>query len=180
MGAGLGGGSSDAVHFLKALDKKFDLKLNLLILKGLSSELGSDCSFFIENKPVFATQKGERLESINLDLSPYYIFVVFPQIHCNTKEAYNGITPQKPTRSAKEIVLNEPVKNWKSLLVNDFEKPIFQKFPEINNVKEAMYKNGAIYASMSGSGSSVFGIFEERPSFELPKNYLFYLQEAIR
>ena len=166
MGAGLGGGSSDAVCFLKALNQKFTLKLTDEQLKVIASQLGSDCAFFIENKPALATQKGEVLESINLDLSKYYILVVNPQINSSTKEAYEGVIPEKPVKSVKEIVLNEPIQNWKNILANDFEASIFKKYPEIENIKNTMYEKGAVYSSMSGSGSAVFGIFKEKPVIE--------------
>ena len=174
MGAGLGGGSSDAASFLKLTNKKFELKLSKNDLKEIASQIGSDCAYFIENKPAFATQKGEILEPINLDLSKYYILLVYPNMNSNTKEAYEGVIPKKPIKSVKEIVLNEPLGNWKNILFNDFEKTIFKKYPEIENIKNTLYKNGAIYSAMSGSGSAVFGIFNEKPVIEFPKNYLVY------
>ena len=177
MGAGLGGGSSDAAAFLKTVNVKFDLNLKNADLLEIATQLGSDCAFFIENKTSFATQKGEALESINLDLSQYYILIVYPPINSSTKEAYDGVIPKKTIKSAKEIVLNETIENWKDVLVNDFEASIFKKYPEIENIKNALYQDGALYASMSGSGSAVFGIFKEKPLLEFPKNYLWHLEE---
>ncbi len=175
MGAGLGGGSSDAASFLKLANKKFELKLSENDLKEMASQIGSDCAFFIDNKPAFATQKGEILEPINVDLSKYWILLVYPPINSSTKEAYEGVIPKKPIKSVKEIVLNDPIENWKNILFNDFEKTIFKKYPEIENIKNTLYKNGAIYSAMSGSGSSVFGIFEERSTIDFPKNYLVHM-----
>lgn len=177
MGAGLGGGSSDVASFLKAVNLQFNLNLGVKELKEIASKLGSDCAFFVENKATFATQKGEVLENIELDLSQYHILVVYPSINSSTKEAYEGVIPKRPVRSVKEIVLKEPVENWKNVLVNDFETSIFKKYPEIENIKNTLYKNGALYSSMSGSGSAVFGIFKERRMIEFPKNYLCHLQE---
>lgn len=177
MGAGLGGGSSDAAYFLTTLNKFFDFGLSYLQLKELASQIGSDCAFFVDSKAAYATQKGDHLETINLNLSQYYILLVFPPIISNTGEAYKGVVPKKSIRSPKEIVLNEPPENWKYLLVNDFEKSLFTKYPEIENIKAGMYKEGALYSSMSGSGSTVFGIFKEKPLLVFPNDHLCYLSE---
>lgn len=160
MGAGLGGGSSNAAFFLKLANKQLNLKLSTEKLTEMARKLGSDCAFFIENAPVFAKDKGDQFESINIDLSQYHILVVYPGIHSNTKEAYEGVVPNQPSKSVKEIVTKEPIENWKTLLVNDFEKSIFKKYPEIEKLKATLYQNGAIYSSLSGSGSAVFGIFK--------------------
>ncbi len=172
MGAGLGGGSSDAAFFLKLANKQLKLNLSTEKLTEMAKKLGSDCAFFIENTPVFAKGKGDEFESISIDLNGYYILVVYPGVHSNTKEAYEGCVPSQPSRSVKEIVSKEPIENWKTLLANDFEKSIFKKYPEIERLKNDLYKNGAVYASLSGSGSAVFGIFKTKPEMKFPNNYL--------
>jgi 4-diphosphocytidyl-2-C-methyl-D-erythritol kinase len=177
MGAGLGGGSADAAFFLKLMNQKFGLKVTTEELTDMARQLGSDCAFFIENIPVYASRKGDVFEKINVGLGKYFLLMVYPGINSNTKEAYNGIIPSKPQRSVKEIVLNEKIDAWKNILVNDFEKSVFKKYPEIEELKSSLYKNGAIYAAMSGSGSAVFGIFEEKPELQVPENYLWHLQE---
>lgn len=177
MGAGLGGGSSDAAFFLKMANKQLKLNLSTEKLTEMARKLGSDCAFFIENSPVFAKGKGDEFEALNIDLGHYYILVVYPNIHSNTKEAYEGVVPAMPTKSVKQII-TQPIETWKSELVNDFEKSILKKYPEIEKLKQQLYDKGAIYASLSGSGSAVFGVFKEKPEVNFPENYLWYLQEA--
>jgi len=176
MGAGLGGGSSDAAFFINLLDKKFELGLNTEIKHSIATKIGSDCAFFLENNPVFAHGKGDLFKPLNADLSKYYILIVFPDIHSNTKEAYEGLTPKKNEVNLKEIIETQPLKDWKNSLFNDFEPGIFKKYPAVKDLKEQLYKLGALYASMSGSGSSVFGIFENKPVVQFPKEFLYHLQ----
>jgi 4-diphosphocytidyl-2-C-methyl-D-erythritol kinase len=173
MGAGLGGGSSDAAFFLKLANKQFKLNLSTEKLTEMARKLGSDCAFFIENTPLFAKGKGDEFEAIRIDLGKYHLLVVFPGIHSNTKEAYEGARPSIPQKSIKDI-LKQPIETWREELVNDFEKSIFKKYPEIEELKNTLYKKGAKYASLSGSGSAVFGIFKERPEIDFPENYLTY------
>jgi 4-diphosphocytidyl-2-C-methyl-D-erythritol kinase len=161
FGAGLGGGSSDAAFMLKMLNENFQLGLNIIQLESYAAQLGSDCPVFIRNKPVFATGRGEIFEAINLSLKGHYIALIKPSVFVSTKDAYNGCKPQKPIISLKEII-QKPIEEWKNLLFNDFETTVFPQFPIIKEVKEKLYQSGAIYASMSGSGSSVFGIFREK------------------
>lgn len=173
-GAGLGGGSSNAAFFINLLNEKFELKISAEDRKNFAAQLGSDCAFFIENKPVFASEKGDVFSSAKLDLSKYYFIVVYPAIHSNTAEAYRGIIPAKPKHALKETI-SVGIKSWKEKLENDFEKNIFYRFPELENIKSKFYEEGALYASMSGSGSAVFGIFEKESDiseFSFPKNYL--------
>lgn len=177
MGAGLGGGSSNASTFINLVDKLLDLNIPLSKKLDFARQLGSDCAFFIEGKPVYATQKGDVFESINLNLDAYYIVVIYPNIHSNTKIAYQGVSPHQPQLSIKTIIETKPVEEWKTLLVNDFENSVFKTFPEIKKLKELVYDAGATYASMSGSGSAVFGIFKEKPVLNLPKDYLVFVQE---
>jgi 4-diphosphocytidyl-2-C-methyl-D-erythritol kinase len=177
MGAGLGGGSSDAAFFIRLLNEKFELGISWGEMHHYARQLGSDCSFFISNKPAFAEGKGDQFESLRLDLSAYKIAIVYPGIHSNTKEAYAGITPAKPKTTVEDIVMKHPVEEWKNLLVNDFENSIFQKYPRIAEIKQLLYTNGAIYAGMSGSGSAVYGLFREIPEIALDKNEIIWKQQ---
>ena len=173
IGAGLGGGSSDAAFFLKIVNKQLKLGISDTQLTEMARQLGADCAFFIRNKPVFANGKGDEFENVKLDLSQYHILVVYPGINSSTKEAYEGIVPVNPSRSVKDIVTNEPIETWKNELVNDFEKSIFKKYPEIEKLKNILYQNGAIYSSLSGSGSAVYGIFKSKVEIKFPAHYLF-------
>lgn len=158
-GAGLGGGSSDAAFTLKLLDEVFDLKLDNNVLKDYALQLGSDCSFFVENVPVVAYGRGELMEKINLSLKEYFILIVKPAVHISTADAYSLVKPKPPAKSLKEII-QLPVEEWKATLTNDFEESVIKQFPVIAEIKDNMYAQGAIYASMSGSGSAVYGIFK--------------------
>ena len=159
MGAGLGGGSADASFMLRLLNDKFKLNLSNTQLLNYALPLGSDCPFFIINKPCFATGRGEILEEIKIDLSAYKIVLINPGIHINTGRAFSNISPALPKKSVKEIV-QQPIETWKTELKNDFEMPVFAAHPQVKEIKELLYQQGAIYAAMSGSGSTVFGIFE--------------------
>ena len=172
MGAGLGGGSADGTFTLKLLNKKFELNLSQKQLINYSLQLGSDCPFFILNKPCFATGRGEILEQTELDLSEYKFLVIHPPIHISTSWAFSTIKPFKPVKSIKQII-QQSISTWKTELINDFEKPVFESHPEIKNIKEKLYDEGANYASMSGSGSAVYGIFkkEKTISISFPDNY---------
>ena len=160
-GAGLGGGSADAAFILKLLNEKFKLNLSTEKLEEYAAILGADCAFFIQNKPVFASGIGNIFEEINLSLKGYYLVLVKPDIFVSTKDAFANIIPMKPNHSLKEII-RMPVETWRATMKNDFEDSVFKKFPEIAAIKDKLYDMGAIYASMSGSGSSVFGIFREQ------------------
>jgi 4-diphosphocytidyl-2-C-methyl-D-erythritol kinase len=174
MGAGLGGGSADAAFFIKSVNNYFELKMTTDEMLQIASSLGSDCAFFITNEISFATEKGEILEPFTLDLSGYKICVIHPKIHVNTAWAYRKIDPSAPNKSIKEI-LKQPIETWKNELINDFEKPVFENHPEIESLKNDLYKQGAIYASMSGSGSAVFGLFKnEIPNISLNKNFTIF------
>lgn len=162
FGAGLGGGSADAACCLMTLSNLFSLELSTATLKKYALQLGSDCAFFIENKPMLATGRGELLNKIPLSLSGKYIAIVYPPIHVSTAQAYAGITPKQPDYSLAQLP-TLPINQWKQHLKNDFENSIFKAHPKVAEMKARLYQKGAIYASMSGSGSSVFGIFEELP-----------------
>lgn len=175
MGAGLGGGSADAAFFLKLVNRKFKLNLNTSQLIDIVRNLGSDCAFFIENNPAFATGKGDVLNPVTVNLSGYYIYLVYPGINCNTKEAYESVRPAQARKSVKEIVETLPIETWRNCLFNDFENSIFSKYPELAKLKKSLYDNGAIYASMSGSGSAVYGIFKSIPEMVFPSQYLSFI-----
>ncbi len=160
IGAGLGGGSSDAAFMINMLDELFNLKLTENKKINYSRKLGSDCSFFIRNKPLYAYNLGDKFEEIGFMLNNYQIVIVYPNIQISTKEAYSMVEPKKPKNSIKEII-KLPVELWKGLLKNDFESYVFSKHPEIKKIKDELYNIGAVYASMSGSGSSVYGIFKK-------------------
>ncbi len=162
IGAGLGGGSADAAFFIKLMNQKFELGLNIEQQQNYARTLGADCAFFIENKPVFAFEKGDEFESIKLDLSAYHIVLVMPDVHVSTAEAYRGVQPAAVKESLYDLI-NEPVASWKKLIKNDFEANIFKNNVAIRGVKADLYEAGALYAAMSGSGASVFGIFEQQP-----------------
>jgi 4-diphosphocytidyl-2-C-methyl-D-erythritol kinase len=158
MGAGIGGGSANAAYTLLLLQKKFGLPISIDTLKKYALELGSDCPFFIENKPAFATGRGEVLEPIALSLENYSLVLLFPAIHSSTAKAFSQITPKPSTPPIKEIV-QLPIDKWKGLLKNDFEFPIFSAHPTLAMLKEKLYSLNALYASMSGSGSTIYGFF---------------------
>lgn len=160
IGAGMGGGSSNASFTVKALNELFGLGINNEKLREYAGKLGSDCPFFIENKPIYATGTGDVFSEINLSLKGYHFLLVYPNLHVNTGRAFQHITPYQPLVSLKETI-QLPIEHWKDNVINDFERPIFKEHPELKQIKAKMYEKGAIYASMSGSGSTVFGIFAQ-------------------
>ncbi len=158
FGAGLGGGSSDAAHTLLAINELIQLNLTQKQLCEYAAKLGADCPFFILNTPCLATGIGDILTPILLSLQGYKLVLIKPDIHVSTKAAYAGIIPQQPTTPLAELI-RQPIHTWKDRVINDFEHSVFAQFPAIGAIKDQLYNLGAIYASMSGSGSSVFGIF---------------------
>lgn len=176
MGAGLGGGSADAAFALNLMNNLFDLILDDFFLEEYAAQLGSDCAFFVENKPKIATGRGEILEPIELDLKGSHLLLINPGIHIGTKEAYAGVTPTTPKIKLKDVLADKS--RWKEELVNDFEASIFPNHPEIAAIKNKLYEHGAYYASMSGSGSSLFGLFEGKPE-NIDWNESYFKFEAI-
>ncbi|MEO8147481.1 MAG: 4-(cytidine 5'-diphospho)-2-C-methyl-D-erythritol kinase, partial [Bacteroidia bacterium] len=164
-GAGLGGGSADAAFTLQLLKSIFNINLSIEELKNYASQLGSDCSFFIENKPSFASGKGELLEDIELNLSGLHIAMIKPDVSISTIQAYQTIKPSQPLVSLRELIL-QPFEKWKENIVNDFEKGIFKLYPQSEQIKNDLYANGCVYASMSGSGSCLYGISYEKINIE--------------
>lgn len=163
--AGMGGGSSDCGFMITLLNEQFHLGLSNEQMIRYAARLGADCAFFILNKPCYAEGIGERLEPIDLDLSGWYLAVVRPDIPVPTKEAFSLITPQHPAKNCRDIVM-QPVETWRDGLTNDFEKSVFALHPEIGDIKDRLYDLGATYAAMSGSGSSLFGLFRQTVSLD--------------
>lgn len=166
IGAGLGGGSADGAFTLKLLDAKFQLKLTTEQLLDYAVQLGSDCPFFILNRPCFATGRGEFLQPVELNLEKYSFVVVNPGIHISTSWAFQQLIPAQP-RHPLQSAIERPVKEWKDILTNDFEEAVFKHHPELSSVKASIYKSGAIYASLSGSGSCFYGIYPQDSSSNL-------------
>jgi 4-diphosphocytidyl-2-C-methyl-D-erythritol kinase len=162
FGAGLGGGSADAAFALKMLNAHFKLNLDDVQLETYAALVGADCPFFIRNKPVFATGIGNEFYDIQLDLTGYQIVILKPPFSVSTAEAYGNVVPIKPRFSLTEIA-STAICDWKYLVVNDFEKSVFAKYSQIEELKQFLYDSGAVFASMSGSGSAVFGIFRHLP-----------------
>jgi 4-diphosphocytidyl-2-C-methyl-D-erythritol kinase len=161
-GAGLGGGSADATFMLVALNRLFALNLSDETLEQYAAELGSDCAFFVRNVAARASGRGEILSPLSLNLDGLWLLLVKPDVHVSTAAAYAGITPQLSAVSAADAV-SLPLREWRQTLKNDFETAVFRKHPEIAAIKTAMYDIGALYASMSGSGATVFGLFDTPP-----------------
>jgi len=166
IGAGMGGGSSNGTFTLIALDKLFGLSLSADKLKKYAAQLGSDCPFFIENKPILAKGTGDVFDEIALDLSGHQIVLIYPNLHINTGKAFSKISPKEPEHSLRET-LTKPIVDWKKYLFNDFESAIFPDNPVLSNIKKRLYDAGALYASMSGSGSTIFGIFKGKKNIKL-------------
>lgn len=163
--AGLGGGSSDAAFMIRLLDERFRLNIGNPEMERYAARLGADCAFFIEAEPAYAEGFGDVLmpaDGPDGNLQGYYLCVVKPDVAVSTKEAYSAITPKKPAKSCRDIV-RQPIDTWKEELVNDFEEPIFKMHPELATIKQKLYDQGAVYASMSGSGSALYGIFKKEP-----------------
>ena len=169
-GAGLGGGSADAAFALKMLNDIAGLGLTAEQLRGYASRIGADCAFFIDNTPAYATGIGDILTPTACSIGGYHLVLVKPDIHVSTKDAYALVTPQKPLQALTDIA-QLPIQEWKDAMKNDFEKSIFAKYPAMAKVKEQLYEMGAVYASMSGSGSSFFGIFKEEQDIEKIKKF---------
>ena len=164
-GAGLGGGSADAAFALKMLNEIAALGLTAEELRAYAARIGADCAFFIDNTPAYATGIGNILTPTPCSISGYHLVLVKPDVHVSTKDAYALVTPQKPQVPLTSIA-QRPIDEWKGEMKNDFEKSIFAKYPEMAKIKDNLYSMGAVYASMSGSGSSFFGIFKEKQDID--------------
>ena len=166
--AGMGGGSSDCAYTIRLLNEMFTLGLTEQRMIDYAAQLGADCAFFILSRPSYAEGIGERLVPVSLDLSSYYIGVVRPDIPVSTREAFSLIKPVKPAKCCRDVVL-QPIETWRDELSNDFEQSVFALHPEIEAIKQRLYNLGAVYAAMSGSGSAVFGIFQD--PIEISKHF---------
>ena len=163
--AGMGGGSSDGAFMLRLLNEQFQLGIDTSLLQQYAAKLGADCPFFITAEPAYATGIGEQLEplpELSQTLSGLYIAIVKPPVAVSTREAYAAITPRQPIHCCRDIV-SMPVSEWRELLTNDFEPPLFAIHPQLAHIKEQLYDMGAVYAQMSGSGSAFFGLFHSVP-----------------
>lgn len=160
MGAGLGGGSSDAAGILMAVNRYFNLNISSPVLNDYALTLGSDCPFFLQSGPCFASGRGEILEPINLDLSGYSFLLVHPEIHVETARAFSGIRPAKPPHDLK-ISIGRPITEWRKTIFNVFETVVFEAHPLLKTIRDRLYAAGALYAAMTGSGSTIYGIFEK-------------------
>lgn len=169
--AGLGGGSSDAAFTLHLLNDIFQLQLNDQLLMQYALQLGSDCPFFVKNKPCLAGGRGEKLSPVAVDLSQYSMLLIHPGIGIETARAFAGLKLTGEPRTSLAALITLPIDAWKENMVNDFEKSIFPSYPEIAAIKTKMYEHGAVYASMSGSGSSVYGIFSNKMEIPFPEHY---------
>lgn len=176
IGAGLGGGSADASFFIRMMNQKFDLQMDNYKMEHYASKIGSDCAFFIQNKPAYALEKGDQLSPLDLDLNNYFFVLVMPQVQVSTAEAYGGVRVSQNDMPLTELI-KLPIAEWKFHIKNDFEPSVFSKYPVIAQIKDSLYESGALYASMSGSGSSVYGIFNEPTKLpQLEKdNKVFYV-----
>ena len=171
-GAGLGGGSADGAFTLKGLNNLFDLGLDDQQLRSMARKLGSDCPFFIDNQPAYVWETGHRMEPITSPIKNKHLVVVVPPLHISTARAYQLVTPQKHQESLKQVITGHAPQAWPGKADNDFEKPLFEVMPQLREIKEALYERGALYASLSGSGSAIYGIFHEKPS--LPETFAEY------
>ena len=160
IGAGLGGGSADCAFTIKTLNDLFELHLTTEQMENYARKLGSDCAFFIQDIPKYCVGKGDKFSEISLDLSGKFIVLINPNVHISTAEAYSGVKPMKSEVDLREV-LQKPVNQWINVVKNDFENHLLLKYPAISSIKEQLYAHGAAYASMTGSGSTVFGIFEQ-------------------
>ncbi|MES2795021.1 MAG: 4-(cytidine 5'-diphospho)-2-C-methyl-D-erythritol kinase [Bacteroidota bacterium] len=176
IGAGLGGGSADGAFTLKLLNEINNLQLTQSQLEDYARKLGSDCAFFIENKPKYCFGKGDEFEEIEINLTGKYIVLVNPNIHISTAEAYAGVVPNQPKTNLREI-LKQPISAWKNQLENDFEKSLFPKYPVLPKIKSELYELGAEYVSMTGSGSTLYGIFEAEQNLSIFQNYWTFQKE---
>ncbi|PST82238.1 4-(cytidine 5'-diphospho)-2-C-methyl-D-erythritol kinase [Pedobacter yulinensis] len=174
VGAGLGGGSADAAFTIRLLNDKFGLDMSSAAMQQYARQLGADCAFFIDNKPVLASGRGDMFSPLQVDLSDWFLVVVKPPVHVATAAAYARIKPRKPLTSLTES-LHLPPTTWKSRVLNDFEQSVFELYPEISQIKASLYHAGAVFALMSGSGSAVYAIFDKPVKLhELEQNNLVY------
>jgi 4-diphosphocytidyl-2-C-methyl-D-erythritol kinase len=177
-GAGLGGGSSDAAHTLRILNTLFDIGIDEQKLMHLAAKLGSDCSFFVQDRAMIGSGRGEVLSPASVSLEGKYLVLLNPGIHISTAEAYTSLIPGTPAMPVESVV-SKPVASWRVFLKNDFEATVLTRFPLVDELRNELYNLGAVYASMSGSGSSVYGIFEDRISTENSKCHSYVIWSGL-
>ncbi|WP_299453234.1 4-(cytidine 5'-diphospho)-2-C-methyl-D-erythritol kinase [uncultured Microscilla sp.] len=175
IGAGLGGGSADAAFTIKTLNNLFGLKLTTVVMQDYARQLGSDCAFFIENVPKYCFGKGDQFKEIDIKLKDKFLVLVYPNQHVSTGEAYAGICPMEATNNLQEALQLE-ANVWKQKVKNDFEPQVFSKYPHIATIKTKLYEQGALYASLTGSGSTLFGIFDQVVTPDFSPAYTVYSQ----
>ncbi|MFK7899711.1 MAG: 4-(cytidine 5'-diphospho)-2-C-methyl-D-erythritol kinase [Cyclobacteriaceae bacterium] len=177
IGAGLGGGSADAAFTVRGLNEQFNLWLAADQMEDYVRHIGSDCAFFIKNEAVLAVGKGDEFLPLDLTIDAKYLVLINPGIHISTREAYSGVAPKQPEIDLQEV-LQQPIENWKGKVKNDFENHLFVAYPELAEIKEMLYAKGAAYASMSGSGSTMYGFFKTKPEISsLPSHFLVKIVE---
>lgn len=172
-GAGMGGGSADAAFMLKALNDLYSLGISTVKLEEYAARLGADCAVFIQNKPVYAEGIGNLFTPVQLTLKGYYLVVIKPDIFISTGKAFSQIKPAYPEQNLKDII-TQPVENWREAMVNDFEASVFPQFPRLLELKKKLYDTGALYAAMSGSGSSLFGVYAQKVDLQSKFKDCFY------
>lgn len=178
FGAGLGGGSADAAFMLKMLNQLFNINYSESQLEMMAALLGADCPVFIKNRPVLAKGIGNEFYPTDINLKNYWLQVVIPPVHVPTATAYQHIIPRKPDTPLDKLINTSP-ENWKSVIVNNFEINVFKNYPIVESVKNRFYENGALYASMSGSGSSVFGLFDSEPQIAWPQDHTVHTEQIM-
>ncbi len=169
-GSGLGGGSADAICFMKALNNFFQLNITVKKLMAFAAQLGSDCPFFVRNRPAFVTGRGEIIRSCDLNLSGLFLVLVIPGLTLSTRTLFQRIVPKTSEISMQELV-SQPVNRWQQRLSNDFEKIVFEDYPSLAKAKEELISRGALYASMTGTGSVLYGLFEINPEIKMMNKY---------
>lgn len=179
FGAGLGGGSSDATAVIRGINDIYNLRLDKAELSALASELGSDTPFFVYNRPMLCTGRGEIMTPIDIDLVGLWLMIAKPSVGVSTAEAYRGVTPAVPATPLAEL-LKRPIEEWQGSVKNDFEPHIFAVYPEIKAIKDKLLDAGALYASMSGSGSAVFGLFREQPAIEFADDIFVHIEQITQ
>ncbi len=165
LGAGLGGGSADAAFMLKSLNDSFHLKISREKLEEMAGKLGSDCPYFLNNRAMYACGRGDKMESVDFDINGYHLLLVVPNISISTPWAYSKCKPVKPTADLRELI-KQPLDKWQKSIKNDFEPVVFRAYPEIGLIKSKLLEMGAVYASLSGSGAAVYGLFKKEPDYK--------------
>ncbi len=165
FGAGLGGGSANAAFMLKSLNESFQLNIEHEKLERIAGKLGSDCPFFLKNRPVYAYDRGDKMDEMNIDLKGYHLLLVVPNISISTPWAYSNCKPARPSADLRKLI-KQPISSWQNNIKNDFEPIVFKNYPEIALIKSKLLEMGALFASLSGSGAAVYGIFKKEPDYK--------------